>query len=162
MRNQSHQFLNKMGYKFFNNRKKSDYEYSTYDTEVVDEAAGEEIGSDEMSDIDKENFVLIDNPQVGDYWIMKFPNETHPYSVYRIQRIKGDSIFCWASDVYYDEGTEASAAISGRDWQSNPEYWYEEYEFRYVQDELRDLYYTNDADADKVKGILFYPFRIDE
>ena len=147
------------GYKFFNNRSQPEY---VYEPDTEEEYVPPASSDPEMDEIDKANFVLINDPQVGDYWIMKFPEEDFPFVVYRIQRLVGDSIYCWSSNSGYAEGTEASAAIRGRVWEEKEDYWYEKFEFGYHQDELKDLYYTNDENASEVKGILFYPFRLEE
>lgn len=145
------------GYKLLNKPKTYDYsEYETLNEEVVTSEA-----DPEMDEIDKKNFVLINDAQPGDYWIMKFPAEDPPFIVYRIDEVNGSSIVTTSANFGYDEGTGASAAIREQVWNEKENYWNEEKDYVYEKDELKSLYYTSDDEADPVKGILFYPFRLE-
>lgn len=114
---------------------------------------------EEMIKWGEEMHARLADPRVGDYYIMKFPNEEPPYVLYKIQEVSNDSIYCYSSKIGWMDLEFLHAALADSSHEKQRNFWYKDVVFPFAVNELESLYLLPDSLVVKGKGKIIEPLR---
>jgi hypothetical protein len=112
-----------------------------------------------MMEWGKEMHNRLADPHVGDYYIMKFPEEEPAYVLYKVQEVSNDSIYCYSSKIGWMELEFLHAAIADSSHEKQRNFWYKEVVFPFSVAELESLYLLPDSLVVRGKGKIIEPLR---